>query len=715
MPIKPTAFLAIEGSLTDRLMAGWNKIAADLLPAVWKALEAGNVARAVMLANDLDLSPLLRNTQFIETMSRSALVFGASRVTASVDKIKAQKLPASRDILRSANTLLAKMVVRNVEDEIRRQLLDEIAAYDIARHTSAEMVFKYDPDQPRDRQGQWTDGTPPVNTQGEQDPASHYAVSWVDSAGKGHFKNSLGILREDMPQIKGSDRAEFIAFAASRGVTVTEATAVVRELRATQEEFNPEQVAQMPADTLTIPVITSLDGQVLDGHNRYMRLLRDNPHQKANILRIGLPVMPALDLMFEFPKVGSKTVGQVGASKKYDADQVRDEFGRWAKELSGGEKIAAYVQEQSSSEVDTGLIKEEFRRDTAVLSVVAVSDLEEGSADNNLREEDKEQSFLAMATVPPPLLVRGKQVLDGNHRLRVARARGAKQLLAYVIGDEITKFDPDQPRDTAGKWTDSGRVQPPEGKKGDFLKAEYAKSGHIMKREAGPAQHWMPPFIVTDHGVLLRVRKASFRDLGREAGKRIAEGLARPFTSFKDATQSVAQNSLQLTSSLHTSRVSAFGFTVEAEVTGLTEYAISEQLDNRICPICEITHGKVFDVTDAQSALRDILTADDPDDMKTLQPWPKQDPASVEAFRELSNDELVERNWHLPPYHPLCRGMFVRKNAVPDITNTPSYRAARAIADAALAVNPVVDAGTVDKIKRPKKVKKPLRKTKAKP
>lgn len=152
--------------------------------------------------------------------------------------------------------------------------------------------------------------------------------------------------------------------------------------------------------------------------------------------------------------------------------------------------------------------------------------------------------------------------------------------------------------------------------------------------------------------------------------------IVRPFVSFRNNVELGAAGMLQLIASLHTSRLSAYGFTVEAQVLGVDRYAISEQLDNRICPICRIMHGKTFEVSSARSLLNDVLRADDPDDLRTLQPWPRQDKKSVAEFKKLTNEQLVSRHWNIPPFHPSCRGILVHVDNVPRIEDTPSYRAA---------------------------------------
>lgn len=75
-----------------------------------------------------------------------------------------------------------------------------------------------------------------------------------------------------------------------------------------------------PPDALAKAVTVSSDNYVLDGTNRWARNLELKPEGKVNINRMSIPVREALDLMFSFPKVFSKTLAQVGATQKGDKD-----------------------------------------------------------------------------------------------------------------------------------------------------------------------------------------------------------------------------------------------------------------------------------------------------------------------------------------------------------------------------------------------------------
>ncbi len=148
-----------------------------------------------------------------------------------------------------------------------------------------------------------------------------------------------------------------------------------------------------------------------------------------------------------------------------------------------------------------------------------------------------------------------------------------------------------------------------------------------------------------------------------------------PFASFmKEATKSYFNTA----SSLHTSRLSSYGFVAEADALNVTEYEINEQLDIHICPVCYVLHKKRFKVKDARGILDIVVRTQDPDQLKSLTPWPSQSKAAVEALREMSIEEIVARNWHIPPYHPRCRGLLSKVGKAPLLSASGGFQSAPA-------------------------------------
>lgn len=136
-----------------------------------------------------------------------------------------------------------------------------------------------------------------------------------DASRKAWLKRGLGIARKDMPQIKSADMPEFFEYAKAAGVGVTQTTVEANTLKPSQNELNPAQVAQMPEEALRKPITVSADHYVLDGHNRWARMLELNPSAKIAVNRIESKVRAALRLMQSFPKAFKKTVEDIGATK----------------------------------------------------------------------------------------------------------------------------------------------------------------------------------------------------------------------------------------------------------------------------------------------------------------------------------------------------------------------------------------------------------------
>jgi 2'-5' RNA ligase len=124
-----------------------------------------------------------------------------------------------------------------------------------------------------------------------------------------------------------------------------------------------------------------------------------------------------------------------------------------------------------------------------------------------------------------------------------------------------------------------------------------------------------------------------------------------PFVSFDKQ----GDESLRMIASLNSSRLATWGFTAEAEVLGMARYRLTAILDGRTSRFCRLINGKVFNVPDARRKVIEVLEVQDPNDLRVVQPWPKQTKAALAEFAQMSAEELTERGLHIPPYHPHCR------------------------------------------------------------
>lgn len=115
---------------------------------------------------------------------------------------------------------------------------------------------------------------------------------------------------------------------------------------------------------------------------------------------------------------------------------------------------------------------------------------------------------------------------------------------------------------------------------------------------------------------------------------------------------------------LTTTRLVTFGFLAEAQERQLTTYQINEELDDRTCPVCEYMHGKTFQVASEYSRVLSALATQDPRELKSSAPWPKQTKAGLQALNGMTEAELQAAGYGSPPFHPGCRGILAKVGTV---------------------------------------------------
>jgi hypothetical protein len=140
----------------------------------------------------------------------------------------------------------------------------------------------------------------------------------------------------------------------------------------------------------------------------------------------------------------------------------------------------------------------------------------------------------------------------------------------------------------------------------------------------------------------LKVRRTKADEEGR---------YVTPFVSFDKQ----GDDQLQLIASLNASRLATWGFAAEAEVRGITRYQLTAVLDGRCCDFCQDISGKEFEVQGARRKVNEALQVQDPNDLKTVQPWPSQTTAALANYKAMSPEDLTDLGLNIPPYHPRCR------------------------------------------------------------
>ena len=107
--------------------------------------------------------------------------------------------------------------------------------------------------------------------------------------------------------------------------------------------------------------------------------------------------------------------------------------------LNDASDVAAYINSVSTEDVDEELIMELFGDCKATLRKIPLASLRPGDPDHNIISPKKEKRYSNMdPKFMPPIVVDNGEVIDGNHRYRVALAKGLKYIWAYVITADET-------------------------------------------------------------------------------------------------------------------------------------------------------------------------------------------------------------------------------------------------------------------------------------
>ena len=119
-------------------------------------------------------------------------------------------------------------------------------------------------------------------------------------------RDSLGISREDMPQIAGDKMEEFKEFLKSKNITWDEMPYNPKLLRPIQNEFNIEKVKNMLNDNYSGTILVSSDDYILDGHHRFICHLHDD--KPIMVRKLSTNVKECLKTFHDFHGVFYKGV-----------------------------------------------------------------------------------------------------------------------------------------------------------------------------------------------------------------------------------------------------------------------------------------------------------------------------------------------------------------------------------------------------------------------
>lgn len=143
------------------------------------------------------------------------------------------------------------------------------------------------------------------------------------------FKPSLGIRRDDMPQVPSGVKGKFLDELRASGVSVEDATVDPKDLKPSQSTYNADNMDYLTAETRAgrydakTRILVSSDGRVLDGHHRWAVAALEG--KDLPITKIGMTAKKLIEVAKKFnAENGVQSRSTDGGATKPQADGAED-------------------------------------------------------------------------------------------------------------------------------------------------------------------------------------------------------------------------------------------------------------------------------------------------------------------------------------------------------------------------------------------------------
>jgi hypothetical protein len=110
---------------------------------------------------------------------------------------------------------------------------------------------------------------------------------------------TLGIPRQQMPQIKAEDRGALANFLSARGISGTRETVPADSLKPTQTNYSPDKVARARNTSSRRAILVSRDGRIVDGHHQW--LAAREAGEDVEVIRLDTTAEDAISQAIDFP------------------------------------------------------------------------------------------------------------------------------------------------------------------------------------------------------------------------------------------------------------------------------------------------------------------------------------------------------------------------------------------------------------------------------
>ena len=103
-------------------------------------------------------------------------------------------------------------------------------------------------------------------------------------------------------------------------------------------------------------------------------------------------------------------------------------------------------------------------------------------------------------------------------------------------------------------------------------------------------------------------------------------------------------------------RTRQFGLIQSWQDVGVTELEILAVMDERTSDICRELNGNIIPVSRCAGQRDQLMAAENPEDVKTIAPWP-----TLESIQNVGTNNIMNQGVVTPPYHFNCRTTLVER------------------------------------------------------
>lgn len=118
-------------------------------------------------------------------------------------------------------------------------------------------------------------------------------------------KDTLGIDRVNMPQIRAEDYPDFIAYLKKNNIHLIKRHVKANTLKAVQHDFNTNIILKTIETSSTLtkskPIIASSDNYIVDGHHRWLGA--HNTGGTVDILQADVKIQKLMSVVYKYPKL----------------------------------------------------------------------------------------------------------------------------------------------------------------------------------------------------------------------------------------------------------------------------------------------------------------------------------------------------------------------------------------------------------------------------